>query len=125
MHNPFEDWSFLNSQDLKLQQRDSIILNNMDSPQYESKINIGQNSIANLKRDKPVDKRCVAIQINLRKKVDFGLSVWMGGSTDFLGNWSMDKALRMQWTEDNIWVLKLEEKWDEFSDEFEYKYLIR
>jgi len=84
-----------------------------------------QNSITNPKREKPADVRCVGIYLRVHKKIEFGSGIWISGSTNFLGNWEKEKALRLQWTEGDIWTISLEEKEDPFPLQFEYKYLVR
>lgn len=38
--------------------------------------------------------------------VNFGEFVYVSGNQQILGNWEPKKALRMQWTESDHWILK-------------------
>jgi len=123
---PLDNWSHSHSDDM------STNSNVPKSEQPTSPKDIGlpstntsQNSITNTKRDKPAEKRCVAIHMSVQKKVDFGFAVWICGSTDFLGKWTKEMALRMQWTEGDVWTVTITEKDDPFPEEFEYKYMVR
>eukprot|EP01118_Nematostelium_gracile_P009498 TRINITY_DN3212_c0_g1_i1.p1 TRINITY_DN3212_c0_g1~~TRINITY_DN3212_c0_g1_i1.p1 ORF type:complete len:191 (+),score=42.25 TRINITY_DN3212_c0_g1_i1:303-875(+) len=87
--------------------------------------NIAQNSITNEKRERDTTKRCTSLQIRIQKKVDFGYSLWISGSTDFLGGWKPEEAKPMQWTYGDHWVLSLTDDHEPFPAFLEYKYLIK
>lgn len=44
----------------------------------------------------------------LPTQVDYGESLRLVGSTHKLGDWSVERALPMGWTDGNVWVAKLE-----------------
>jgi len=49
---------------------------------------ISQNSITNPKREHEAKKRCVAINFNIHKKLEFGYGLYIAGSSPALCDWS-------------------------------------
>jgi hypothetical protein len=123
---PLEHWTSSHKDDSSATSSDHMDhkLEKIHSPGLPT-TNTSQNSITNLRREKDTGPRCVEVRLQVHKQVDFGYAIWVCGSTDFLGNWNNERAIRMQWAEGNIWSVTLENKGETFSKQFEYKYMIR
>ncbi|CAD8158857.1 unnamed protein product [Paramecium pentaurelia] len=58
------------------------------------------------------------IQLQVHYKVDFGQALYISGKSKYLGKWNPEKAIRMNWTWDDIWIS------DVAYHTMEYKYFI-
>lgn len=54
-----------------------------------------------------------------QKKVNFGEVLVLVGDADYLGNWSIENAKRLEWNENNVWAADVEIPPD---STLEYKY---
>lgn len=68
-----------------------------------------------LKKEINIDK----IIFEMKYQTQLGQELGVIGSFDELGNWNQDKALKMNWTEGNIWTKEVPFK----GGDFEFKYI--
>jgi len=92
----------------------------------DENIKTEQNSIVNPQKiEAPIEKKVVIINLEVQKKVNFGWSLWVVGSSSLLGDWGINSAKRMQWTEGDFWKITLGEEEEQLPNEIEYKYFIK
>ena len=70
---------------------------------------------------KPKQKK-IKLKFGIQYETKFGERVCAIGGVDFMGNWDLNNALDLEWTEGNIWRKEL--IFDEDLPEFEYKYVV-
>ncbi|CAD8145412.1 unnamed protein product [Paramecium pentaurelia] len=58
------------------------------------------------------------IHLKIHFKTEFGLAVYVSGNSKYLGQWNPKQAIRMNWTENDIWEVEVA------YHEMEYKYFI-
>jgi len=64
----------------------------------------------------------VQVEFFLPKKVKYGTSAYIVGSSDALGNWNKSSAVPMQWSEGDVWQSTFDVA---PGEKLEYKYVIR
>ncbi len=75
--------------------------------------NFGNNNIIN--RQIRINK----IIFEMKYQTQMGQELGILGNLNELGNWNQDNALRMQWTDGNIWIKEIEGN----NDNIEYKFI--
>lgn len=65
------------------------------------------------------------LQFYLRYHTDYGQSLWISGDTDELGNGDPEKALPMDYLNEEFWTAQLELRRKELSKNITYKYLLK
>jgi hypothetical protein len=55
----------------------------------------------------------------MKYQTQMGQELGILGNLNELGNWNQDNALRMQWTDGNIWIKEIEGN----NDNIEYKFI--
>ncbi|CAD8074576.1 unnamed protein product [Paramecium sonneborni] len=58
------------------------------------------------------------ILLQIHYKAQFGQALYISGKSKYLGQWNPEQAIRMTWTQDDIWVTEVA------YHELEYKYFI-
>ncbi|CAD8070012.1 unnamed protein product [Paramecium sonneborni] len=58
------------------------------------------------------------IQLQIHYKAEFGQALYISGKSRFLGQWNPEQAIRMIWTQHDIWIAEVA------YHELEYKYFI-
>jgi hypothetical protein len=87
-------------------------------PIYPKMLRDVENLEADLAKPR-VDTHEICFGIGYETK--FGEKIFAIGSTDFCGEWDLAAALKLKWTEGNIWRATVEVKGD--LQPFEYKYV--
>ena len=80
---------------------------------------ISKNNVSTSINNNNNNNKIEKIVFEMKYQTQMGQELGILGNLNELGNWNQDNALRMQWTDGNIWIKEIEGN----NDNIEYKFI--